>query len=243
MVSIAHLVYRLEPEPIMENVADRAVQRIHGLIAPGETVLPSNERVARELAKYPKSERRLIWKRAQQIANRSWSDYRAIREAAKEIVPAREAQKIWMGELIERLRNALRLLTISVDLSGASEESMRTVSELLVRLEKAISELSIHAGAQLDRIQKTNASEKAALHLCRILQTSRKSWEVARGTYQEFRRRLANTSQEFWRRPALHLARILATSPKVRVTSTSSDNPRNGWQRRKESVGHITAFL
>ena len=47
----------------MENVADRAVQRIHGLIAPGETVLPSNERVARELAKYPKSERRLIWKR------------------------------------------------------------------------------------------------------------------------------------------------------------------------------------
>jgi hypothetical protein len=64
-------------------------------------------------------------------------------------------EKIWMGELKERLRNALRLLSISVDLSGASEESMKEVCELLVRLEKAISELSIHAGNQLDQIQKT----------------------------------------------------------------------------------------
>jgi hypothetical protein len=60
-----------------------------------------------------------------------------------------------MGELIERLRNALRLSTISIDLSGAGEESMKTVCELLVRLEKAISELSIEAGKQIDRIQKT----------------------------------------------------------------------------------------
>jgi hypothetical protein len=132
-----------------------AADVIQGLIAQGEIVLPNNERVARELAKYPKSERALIWKRAKQIADRSRPDYQAIREAAKEIVPAREAQKIWMSELTERLRNALRLLTISVDLSGASEESMKTVCDLLVRLEKVISELSIHAGNQLDRIEKT----------------------------------------------------------------------------------------
>jgi hypothetical protein len=70
------------------------------------------------------------------------------------LLPAREAQKIWMGELLERLRNALRLVSVSVDLSGASKESMKTVCELLVRLEKAISELSIHAGNQLDQIKK-----------------------------------------------------------------------------------------
>src|SRR5262249_5723302 len=97
----------------------------------------------------------MIWKRARQIANRSQPNYLAVREAAKQIVPAREAQKIWMGEFLERLRNALRLLTISIDLSGATEESMKTVCELLVRLEKAISELSIHAGKELDRVQKT----------------------------------------------------------------------------------------
>jgi hypothetical protein len=28
LISIAHLFYRLEPEPIVENVADRALQRI-----------------------------------------------------------------------------------------------------------------------------------------------------------------------------------------------------------------------
>ena len=63
-----------------------------------------------------------------------------------------------MGELIERLRNAFRLLTISVDLSGASEGSMKTVCDLLLRLEKAISELSIHAGNQLDRTPKQRHS-------------------------------------------------------------------------------------
>lgn len=129
-----------------------AADVIQGLIAHGEVVLPNNERVARELAKYPKNDRRLIWKRAQQISDRSRPDYRAIREAAKEIVPTREAEKIWMGELIERLRTAKRALTISVDLSGASEQSMRTICELLVQIEKAVSELSIAAGNQLDRI-------------------------------------------------------------------------------------------
>ena len=139
-----------------------AADVIRGLIAQGETVLPDNERVARELAKYPKSERLMIWKRARQIADRSRPDYRAIRKAALEIVPVREAQKIWMGELIERLRNAKRLLTISVDFSGASEESMRDVCELLVQLEKAISELTIHAGVQLDRIQKAKRSASSS---------------------------------------------------------------------------------
>jgi hypothetical protein len=42
-----------------------------------------------------------------------------------------------MGKLIERLWNALRLLTISANLSGASDEWMKTVCQLLVKLKKA----------------------------------------------------------------------------------------------------------
>jgi len=55
-----------------------------------------------------------------------------------------------MGELIERLWNALRLLTISANLSGASDEWMKTLCQLLVKLKKATSDLSISAGYQLD---------------------------------------------------------------------------------------------
>jgi hypothetical protein len=69
-------------------------------------------------------------------------------------VPSRQAQKIWTSELIERLKNPLRALTISADLSGSSEESMKIICDLLVRLEKRIAEVSIHAGSWIDQIQK-----------------------------------------------------------------------------------------
>ena len=131
-----------------------AADVIQALMAQGEIVLPDNERVARELAKYPKPDRLLIWKRAKQLSDRRKPDYLAIRKAATEIVPARQAQKIWMSELLERLRSANRLLTISVDLSNASEESLREICKLLVAIEHKVAELSIHAGKRLDHFRK-----------------------------------------------------------------------------------------
>jgi hypothetical protein len=132
-----------------------AADVIQGLIAQGETVLPDSERVARGLAKYPKSMRLLIWKRAKQIANRSRPNYLTIREATMQIVPAKEAQEIWVGALIERLKDIKRKLTLSVDFSPVSEESMKIVCTLLVEIERRIAELSIQAGNRLDQLEKT----------------------------------------------------------------------------------------
>jgi hypothetical protein len=47
-----------------------AFEVVQALEAQGEAVLPDNERVARQLAKYPKSDRKLIWNRALQIGGR-----------------------------------------------------------------------------------------------------------------------------------------------------------------------------
>jgi len=58
--------------------------------------------------------------------------------------------------------------------------------------------------AKTSREDLSTILETSREHLCRILQTPQESWEVARGT-----------SQEFLRRPALHLVRILPTSPKA----------------------------
>jgi hypothetical protein len=133
----------------------QAADVIQALMAQGEVVLPNNERVARELAKYPKADRQLIWKRAIQIADRSKPTFRTIQEAAKAIVPSKEAEKIWMGQLIERLRTVRRTLQVSVDLSGASEANLRIICELLVQIEWQVSELSVEAGSRLERLQRS----------------------------------------------------------------------------------------
>ena len=65
-------------------------------MAAGEMVLPDNERIVRELAKYPnESDRALIWERARQIANRNKEKptYQTNRDAALGIVPIRQDQK------------------------------------------------------------------------------------------------------------------------------------------------------
>ena len=77
---------------------------IQEMIAQAITVLPDNERITRELAKYPKKDRKEIWKRAVQILNRRKPSYKTIREAALEIVPSKKTQKIWTSQLLEKLR-------------------------------------------------------------------------------------------------------------------------------------------
>jgi hypothetical protein len=52
------------------NNVIQGYELIQALIAQGETILPDSERLARQLAKYPKGDRKVIWKRAVQIAGR-----------------------------------------------------------------------------------------------------------------------------------------------------------------------------
>jgi hypothetical protein len=59
----------------------RAYQMREDLKAQGVTVLPSSERVARELTRYPKADRKRIWLRAQKIAGSS-PTYKTVQQAA-----------------------------------------------------------------------------------------------------------------------------------------------------------------
>jgi len=136
------------------NSVIEGYELIQDLIAQGETVLPDSERLARQLAKFPKSDRKLIWKRAVQIAGRKRPSYKLLRQAATEIVPTKEAQKIWMGQLLENLRSAKRSLTMSIDLRSASRESMEIIAMLLVDIEKRASELSVEAGARIKELER-----------------------------------------------------------------------------------------
>jgi hypothetical protein len=136
------------------NNVIQGYELIQALIAQGETVLPDSERLARQLAKYPKGDRKLIWKRAVQIAGRKKPSYKLLRQAATEIVPTKEAQKIWMGQLLENLRSAKRSLTVSIDLRDASRESVTIIAMLLVDIEKRVSELSVEAGARIKALNR-----------------------------------------------------------------------------------------
>jgi hypothetical protein len=136
------------------NNVIQGYELIQALIAQGETILPDSERLARQLAKYPKSDRKLIWKRAVQIAGQKKPSYKLLRQAATEIVPSKEAEKIWMGQLLENLRSAKRALTMSIDLRDASRESMEIIAKLLVEIEKRVSELSVEAGARIKELKR-----------------------------------------------------------------------------------------
>ena len=136
------------------NNVIQGYELIQALIAQGETVLPDSERLARQLAKYPKGDRKLIWKRAVQIAGRKKPSYKLLRQAATEIVPSKEVEKIWMGQLLENLRSAKRSLTMSIDLRDASRESMEIIARLLVEIESRVSELSVEAGVRIKELKR-----------------------------------------------------------------------------------------
>jgi hypothetical protein len=136
------------------NNVIQGYELIQALIAQGETVLPDSERLARQLAKYPKSDRNFIWKRAVQIAGQKKPSYKLLRQAATEIVPSKEAEKIWMGQLLENLRSAKRSLTMSIDLRDASRESVEIIAGLLIDIEKRVSELSVDAGVQIEELKR-----------------------------------------------------------------------------------------
>ena len=129
-------------------------------MAAGEMVLPDNERIARELAKYPnESDRVLIWEPARQIANRNKQKptYQTIRDAVLEIVPSDRTKKIWTNDLLRRLEKARRALNMSPDFSILGLDSMLKIVFELVKIRQALDEIQMLAenrAAQLQREHK-----------------------------------------------------------------------------------------
>jgi hypothetical protein len=80
-------------------------------------------------------------------------------DAGREIVPSKEARALWENELLERLRTAKKALTMSVDFSSFSEASMKNIASWLVAIEKAVAELSVHAGKRIKQLKKEHDDE------------------------------------------------------------------------------------
>jgi hypothetical protein len=132
---------------------------IRGLMAAGEVVLPDNERIARELALYPKRDRQLIWQRARQIADRNNEkpNYQTIRDAALEIVPSDKTKERWTKDLLRRLQTARRALKMSPDFSILGLDSMLDIVAQFVLIRHALDEIQMLAenrAAQLQREHK-----------------------------------------------------------------------------------------
>jgi hypothetical protein len=128
---------------------------LQDLAAQGEVVLPDNERVARALSKYPRSDQLMIWKRAKQIAGRGKPTYKTIHSAGREIVVSREVQKVWIGEYKGQLRSALKTLKAGVDFSKFGRQSMEEICTLFRDMEPAIFEQAGHVMERLKEIEKS----------------------------------------------------------------------------------------
>ena len=126
----------------------------------GIAQLPDGERVCRELAKFPKTDRAVIFKRAQAIAQRRSPTYQHIRDAACSIVPTKEQRKLWVGDLLKRMREAKRLLTMNVDFTDVSEPSMVELVKLLVEIEQRVREISVQADKRVEHFLKSRIVNK-----------------------------------------------------------------------------------
>jgi hypothetical protein len=118
-----------------ELVADLAAQ--------GVVVLPDSERVARELSRYPKSDRKMIWQRALQLDKRQKPNYKTVRQAGMELVPAKDTLKIQIGEYKQALQTAKKTLRAGVDYSLFGRESMQEIALIYAEMQQAINEQAL----------------------------------------------------------------------------------------------------
>lgn len=128
----------------------------------GVVQLPDSERICRELAKFPKIDRVAILKRAQALSNGKNPTYRQIRKAATSttIVPSREMQKVWVGQLLQRFRDAKRMLNVNADFTDVTEPSMVEVVKLLVEIEQREREISVQADKRVEHFLKGRVVNK-----------------------------------------------------------------------------------
>jgi hypothetical protein len=114
------------------------------------TVLPNGERVARELAKYPRDMRKTIWARSIQIAEgRKLKNptYKMVRDAAKETLPAHPVVKeVWFGQMKEDLKLARRLLSFSLETETLSKRQLRELAVLVNDVAERIQTLAAKIG-------------------------------------------------------------------------------------------------
>jgi hypothetical protein len=129
---------------------------IKGLMAQGETVLPDNSRIAYEMALYPPRDRKLIWKRARQIADRNNEKptYKTIRDAALDIVPTQQTKERWTKDLLRRLATARRALKMSPDFSILGLDSMLKIVFELVKIRQAVDEIQMLAENRAAHLQR-----------------------------------------------------------------------------------------
>jgi hypothetical protein len=128
----------------------------------GVVQLPDSERICRELSKFPKVDRVAILKRAQAISNRKNPTYLQIREAATSttIVPSREMQKVWIGQLLQRFRDAKRMISVNTDFTDVTEPSMVEVVKLLVEIEQRVREISVQADKRVEHFLRGRVVNK-----------------------------------------------------------------------------------
>jgi hypothetical protein len=142
------------------STADRWIvgyQVVQDLAAQEVAVLPDNERVARALAEYPKPDRKLIWERALQIAGRKKPTYQMIREAANKctsLIPEGHLQKVWVGDLIKRLKGFNHALALSADLSDVTWESILEIAILMYNIEVRLTEISIPVHERMKELER-----------------------------------------------------------------------------------------
>jgi hypothetical protein len=123
--------------------------------AMGIAVLPDSERLARELSKYPKSMRHLIWKRALQLSGRRNPNYALIKQAATELLPAKIVREHWLREFMDTLRMIDHKLTMSLNLDGVSQQGIEDIAALFISIEQKLGNLSIEVGRRINEIKRS----------------------------------------------------------------------------------------
>jgi len=139
------------------NYMISAFEVIERLRQEGCFVLPDNERVCRELSRFPSDMQTAIWRRAQQISAGRNPDSISIREAALEIVPGRRAKKMWKEAVLRKLNIARRQMWFKFDLSILKADDVYEIGAKLFEIQLLLMK---HQGAILTRLEEISEEAK-----------------------------------------------------------------------------------
>jgi hypothetical protein len=112
---------------------------VEGLSEAGHKMLPSSERVARELGAVPEEMRAQVWERAQELVGPDREpDTKSVREAVLEVLPPEQRTRTEELELLTRLRAAERNLIAANGLITEEMDSNPSTTELTLDLCQSI---------------------------------------------------------------------------------------------------------
>ena len=133
------------------NYMISAFEVIERLRQEGCFVLPDNERVCRELSRFPTDMQKMIWMKAQRIAKGRNPDSISIREAALQIVPGRRAKKMWKEAVLRKLNVARRQFWFSFDFTILSADDVHEIGKNLFEIQLLLMK---HLGAVYTRLEE-----------------------------------------------------------------------------------------